>query len=126
MAPLEQLYQMPEEGDHGGVVPPHEAVELAPMGQRWKRRTQMLAGVAVEVPLTAEAFPLTEKCQGDHLTLGQGGPGAWDTLWSQLAFAEIIGHHVKCGQEGVGVDHQVASFFGRFEANYRPKAPSYS
>ena len=114
---------MAKESNDSTIMPPHQAVELAPVGQGGESRAQVVAGIAVEASLAEEAAPLAEEGQGDHLAAGQRGPGARSLLWRQLVFAKIVGHHIKCGEKGVGVHHRAASRFGRFEANYRPLAP---
>jgi hypothetical protein len=105
------------------IVPPHQAVELASVGQGGEGWTKVTTGIAIETALTGKPVPMAEDRQSYHLTARQRTPGAGDPLWEPLVMAKIIRHNIKCGQEGVDVHHRAASRFGRFEANYGSSAP---
>ena len=79
--------------------------ELAAAGQRGKGRAQAALGVTVEVPLAAEAGPLAEDQQGNHLAVGQRRLGAGCGPVRELGFAKVIGHNVEFGEEGVRIHH---------------------
>ena len=81
-------------------------------------------GVAVEISLTPKAGPLAEDGEGYHLATGQGGLGPWPLFRGERRLEEIIHHNVKCCEEGVGFDHQLAPFHCReIRANYRSLTP---
>jgi hypothetical protein len=92
---LERSHQKMKESDDGLIMPPHQAVELASVGQGGESRAQVFIGVAVEAPFAGEMVSLAEESQGNHFTPRQGSPRARDLLWGQLVFAEIISHNIK-------------------------------
>jgi len=96
---------MAKESDDGPIMAPHQAIELAPVGQGGESRTQVLPGVAVAAWFAGEMTSLAQESQGNHLGAGQGSPEARGILWRRLVFAEVISHHLKYGEEGVGVYH---------------------
>ena len=77
---LEPNHQISKESNNSFIMPPHQAVELTPVGQGGESRTQAAAGVAVEASLAGETVPLAEEGQGDHLAAVQRGPGARSLL----------------------------------------------
>src|SRR5215211_1031695 len=83
----------------------HQPIELRAIGQGGEGLAQIPSSVAVEVPLACEAAPLREDGQGDHLAVGEGrlGPGP---PFGRLGVAEVVHHDVKCGEEGVHVEHE--------------------
>src|SRR2546421_11856717 len=44
--------------------------------------------------------------------------------YQQRGFTEIVDHDIKCGQEGVGIDHRAAPYLAEDRAFYSSKAPS--
>ena len=110
MLSLQQVRQVAEEGRQGPVATPGQPVELAAPGKGGKSRAQTAGGITVEVPFAAEAGPLTEDNQCDYLALGQRSPGPRSALRLGLAFAKIISHHIEYREEGVRIQHSLASF----------------
>jgi hypothetical protein len=39
----------------------------------------------------------------------------WASSDRKMKFGEVIDHNVKCGEEGVRIDHVKSSFFGEIE-----------
>jgi hypothetical protein len=62
-------------------------------------------GVAIEVPLAGEPAPTREYGQGYDLAFGEGGIGTGSPSW-WLGVAKVVDHNVKCGEEGVHIDHE--------------------
>src|SRR5215204_4470665 len=84
----------------------HEPVEL---GTVWKGReccSQMCLGVAVEVPFAGEPRPPSEDREGDDLTTTEGGIRTGSASYGSMRLAKIVDHDVKCGEEGVHVNHE--------------------
>jgi hypothetical protein len=82
----------------------HTAVELRAVGQGREGFPQVSLGVAIEVPFAGESGPPGEDSQGYSLALGEGGIRA-RALSRRLGLAEVVGHDVECGEEGVYIDH---------------------
>jgi hypothetical protein len=87
----------------------HQAVELRAIGQGGEGVAQAPLSVAVEVPLAREATPTSEDGQSDHLAGGEGGLRTGLRVW-RMVVAEIVNHNVKCGEEGVHIDHEPVPF----------------
>src|SRR5215216_3989177 len=87
----------------------HEAVELRAIWQGGKSVAQASPCVAVEVPLARETAPPSEDGQGDHLACTQGCLRTWLLRW-RMRLAEVVDHNVKCGEEGVHIDHESVPF----------------
>lgn len=83
----------------------HQPIELRAIGQGGEGVAQATLSVAVEVSLAGEAAPPGEDGQGDHLAVGEGGFGAGPPF-GRMGLAEVVGHNVKCGEEGVHVEHE--------------------
>ncbi len=83
----------------------HQAVELRAIGQGGEGVAQAPPRVAVEIPLAREATPTSEDGQGDHLAGAEGGFRPGLPVW-RVGLAEIVDHDVKCGEEGVHIDHE--------------------
>ena len=96
---------MAEESRQDAVRAPGKPVELAAARESGESRTQPAYGVTVEVPFTAEAGPLAEDNQGDHLTARQGRLGAGRVPGRELGLAKIISQNVECREEGVRIHH---------------------
>src|SRR5215210_7673239 len=83
----------------------HTAVELRAVGQGREGVPQLGVGVAVEVPLAGKTAPTGKDGQGNDLALGEGGFGTGPSSW-RLRVAEVVHYDVKCGEEGVHVEHE--------------------
>ena len=83
----------------------HQAVELRTIGQGREGASEVACGVAVEVPLAAKAGPTGEDGEGEDLAFGEGRLGAGLPFWP-MGVAEVVHHDVKCGKEGVHIDHK--------------------
>src|SRR5215211_5393537 len=83
----------------------HAAVELRAIRQGRECLSEVACGVAVEVPLAAKPGPTGEDGEGDDLTFGEGWLGAGLPSWP-MGLAEVVHHDVKCGKEGVHIDHK--------------------
>src|SRR5918995_1448380 len=83
----------------------HQPVELRAIWQGREGLPQTAPCIAVEVPFTSEAVPPGEDGQGCHLALGEGCLRAGPPFW-RVGLAEVVDHNVKCGEEGVHVDHE--------------------
>ena len=105
LASLQQPGQVPEESRQGLVAAPGQPVELAAPRQGGESWPQAASGVTVEVPLAAEACPLAEDGQGNHLALSQEGHGAGRAVVLGLAFEKVISHHIQYREEGVRIKH---------------------
>src|SRR5829696_3113507 len=83
----------------------HAAVELRAIRQGRECLSEVACGVAVEVPLAAKPGPTGEDGEGDDLAFGEGWLGAGLPSWP-MGLAEVVHHDVKCGKEGVHIDHK--------------------
>jgi hypothetical protein len=102
---VQQSDQVHDESFDELRVGAHEAVELRAIWQGGKSVAQAGPCVAVEVPLAREASPPSEDSQGDHLACAEGRLRTW-LLCRQMGVAEVVDHNVKCGEEGVHVEHE--------------------
>ena len=82
----------------------HEAIELRASGRAGKASRSWL-GIAVEIPFAREACPAGEDSEGGDLAGTQGRIGS-GVLFLQAGLAEVVDHNVKCGEEGVHVEHE--------------------
>jgi len=69
----------------------------------------MTNSVAIEVPFAVEAAPAGEDSEGDDLALAKGGFRT-RTLFRRLSLAKVVDHDIKCGEEGVHIDHESVPF----------------
>jgi hypothetical protein len=69
----------------------------------------MTISVAVEVPFAGESAPAGEDSEGDDLALAEGGFRTW-ALFRRLGVAKVVNHDIKCGEEGVHIDHESVPF----------------
>src|SRR5215204_7764278 len=69
----------------------------------------MTISIAVEVPFAGESAPAGEDSEGDDLALTEGGFRT-RTLFRRLSLAKVVNHDIKCGEEGVHVDHESVPF----------------
>src|SRR5829696_3692739 len=83
----------------------HAAVELRAIRQGRECLSEVACGVAVEVPLAAKPGPTGEDGEGDDLAFGEGWLGAGLPSWP-MGLGEVVHHDVKCGKEGVHIDHK--------------------
>src|SRR5829696_2777699 len=97
---FQQSDQMHDESFDELRVVAHEAVELRAIWQGGKSLAQRARCVAVEVPFARETAPPSEDGQGDHFACTQGGLRAWLLRCWRMGVAEVVGHNVKCGEEG--------------------------
>src|SRR5829696_3368497 len=88
----------------------HTAVELRAVGQGGEGIPQLGVGVAVEVSLAGKTAPTGKDGQGNDLALGEGGFGTGPSSW-RLGVAEVVHYDVKCGEEGVHVEHEESAPF---------------
>src|SRR5215210_454665 len=102
---LQETHQVQEESLDELGTGAHQAVELRATGQSREGIEQVGFGVAVEVPLAGEAGPPGEDGQGYDLAFGEGGLGA-GSLFGRMGVAEVVNHNVKCGEEGVHIEHE--------------------
>jgi hypothetical protein len=102
---LQKTHQVQEESLDELGTGAHQAVELRTSGQGREGLEQVGLGVAVEVPLAGEAGPAGEDGEGDDLALGEGGLGTGSPFW-RMGVAEVVHRNVKCGEEGVYVNHE--------------------
>src|SRR5829696_2963695 len=103
---LHDLSQMQGYLLDGIRIEARKPVELRALGQGGKGSSQMALGVAVEVSLAGESRPAGEDGEGDDLACGKGGLGAGASLLGAVGLAEVIDDNVKCGEEGVHVEHE--------------------
>jgi hypothetical protein len=87
----------------------HEAIELGTIREGRERSSQMGLGVAVEVPFAGEPRPAGEDGEGDYLAAAEGGRWSGALPFGGPRLAKIVDDDVKCGEEGVHVEHE-----GRF------------
>src|SRR5215208_4998260 len=102
---LQESDKVQDEGLDELCVGAHRAVELRAIWQGGESVAQAGPCVAVEVPLARETAPPSEDGQGDHLACTQGCLRAWFLCW-RMRLAEVVDHNVKCGEEGVHIDHE--------------------
>jgi len=105
LADLQKTHQVQEESLDELGTGAHQAVELRTTGQGREGIYEVGLGIAVEVPLAGEAGPPGEDGEGDDLAFGEGGLGAGSPSW-RMGVAELIDRNVKCGEEGVHVNHE--------------------
>ena len=89
----------------------HEAVELGTVREGRECSSEMDLGVALEVPFAGESAPAGEDREGDDLALAEGGIRAWSAPYGSMRLAKIVDHDVKCGEEGVHVEHEESVSF---------------
>src|SRR5215207_7422066 len=102
---LKKSYQVQEESLDEFCVEAQEAVELGAAGQGRKGVCEVALSVAVEVPLGGKPRPPSEDGEGGNLALRKGCLGAGPLLW-RVGLAEVVDRNVKCGEEGVHVNHE--------------------
>src|SRR5215208_6315677 len=83
----------------------HEAVELRAAWQGGEGTAQVSLGVPVEVPLAPEAAPAGEDSQGYDLARTERCLRSWH-CFRCAGLAELIDRNVKCGEEGVQIEHK--------------------
>jgi hypothetical protein len=89
----------------------HRPIELRALRQGRGSVLQVGRCVAVKVPLAAEAVPSGEDGEGEHLAGAERGIGpARRPLLLRAGVAEVLHHDVKCGEEGVHVEHGSVPF----------------
>src|SRR5215203_481437 len=66
----------------------------------------MSLGIAVEVPFAGESRPPAEDREGDDLASTQGGIRTYSAPFGLMRVAKVVNHDVKCGKEGVHIDHR--------------------
>src|SRR5215218_10516307 len=76
------------------------------MGQGGKGISQAGVCIAIEVPLAPEASPSGEDGEGDDLAGTERRLGSGVLLCLRAGLAEVVHHDVKCGEEGVHIDHE--------------------
>jgi len=103
--PLQQSNQVHDETLDYLLVGAHQAIELRAIWQGRKGALQRGRCVAVEVPLARETAPPSEDGQGDDLACTKRCLRAWLLRW-RMGVAEVVHHNVKCGEEGVHIDHE--------------------
>jgi hypothetical protein len=84
----------------------HKPVELGAVGQGRECLWEVFVGVAVEVPFAGEPSPTSEGSEGDDLASTEGGIGAGASTFGLMKLAKIVNHDIKCGEEGVHVEHE--------------------
>src|SRR5918993_1148061 len=87
----------------------HETVELGAAWQCRECSSQMTISVAIEVPFAVEAAPAGEDSEGDDLALAEGGFRT-RTFFRWLGLAKVVNHDIKCGEEGVHIEHELVPF----------------
>src|SRR5215216_6129549 len=87
----------------------YRAVELRTIRQGREGPAQFAVGVAIKVSLAVETAPTGKDGQGKHLAPGEGGFWTGALLW-RLRVAEVVDHNVKCGEEGVHIEHGSVPF----------------
>src|SRR5215208_2548513 len=88
----------------------HTAVELRAVGQGREGVPQVNGGVAEEVPFAGETAPTRKDGEGDDLTCGEGRLRTGLTFW-RAGLAKVVDRNVKCGEEGVHVNHEESAPF---------------
>src|SRR5215208_549175 len=106
---LQHLPQLHGDLLDGLRIEGHETVELGAAWQCGECSSQMIISVAVEVPFAGESAPAGEDSEGDDLALTEGGFRT-RTLFRRLSLAKVVNHDIKCGEEGVHVDHESVPF----------------
>jgi hypothetical protein len=103
---------MQHEGFEEFCVQTQEAVELRAgfAGQGRESVAQVSLGIAVEVPLAGEPGPPGKDGEGDDLTCGEGGFGT-GLPFRRARLAKVVDRNVKCGEEGVHVNHEESAPF---------------
>src|SRR5918995_630392 len=107
---LQRLPQLHGDLLDGAGMEAHEAVELGTVREGRECSSEMGLGVAVEVPFAGESAPAGEDREGDDLALAQGGWWSGASLLGVLRVAKIVDDDVKCGEEGVHVEHVSVPF----------------
>ena len=79
----------------------HRAVELGAIRQGGESISQLACGIAVEVPLAAEAASSGEDGEGNHLAGAERRIGPRRPLFLWAAVAEVVHDDVECSEEGV-------------------------
>jgi hypothetical protein len=88
----------------------HEAVELRSVGQSRESAFEVIHRITVEVPLACEATPSGEDSEGYDLSRVEGGIRSGASLLRGTSLVEVVHHNVKCGEEGVHIDHESVPF----------------
>jgi hypothetical protein len=88
----------------------HEAIELGTVREGRECVSEMGLGVAVEVPFAGEPRPAGEDGEGNYLALAEGGWRSGASLFGGLRLAKIVDDDLKCGEEGVHVEHGSGPF----------------
>jgi len=94
-------------GDYldGVGIEAHEAVEPGTGREGRGCLSEIDLGVAVEVPFAGESRPAGEVGEGDDLAPAEGGPWSGPSPFGGPRLAKIVDDNVKCGEEGVHVEH---------------------
>jgi hypothetical protein len=102
---LQKSRQMQEESLDKFCARSHEAVELRATWQGGEGTAQVSLGVTVEVPLAPEAARAGEDSQGYDLARTERCLRSWQSFRC-AGLAELINRNVKCGEEGVHIEHK--------------------
>src|ERR671911_1267320 len=106
---LHHSNQMQDESLDEVGVGAYRAVELRTVGQGGEGIAQLGVGVAIEVSLAVETAPTGKDSQGNDLAAGEGGFWTGPSFW-RLRVAEVVYDNVKCGEEGVHIEHGSVPF----------------
>src|SRR5215211_6062306 len=107
---LQQGHQLRDESLDEVGVGAYRAVELRTLGQGGEGIPQFGIGVAIEVPLAGKTAPTGKDGQGNDLALGEGCFGTGPSFWRPRV-AEVVHYDVKCGEEGVHIEHEESAPF---------------
>jgi hypothetical protein len=107
---LKKSYQVQEESLDEFRMEAQEAVELGAARQGRKGIREVGLGVAIEIPLAGERRPPGEDGEGDDLALAKGGFRTW-LPFRDAGVAKVVDRNVKCGEEGVHVEHKESAPF---------------
>src|SRR5215217_3530120 len=91
---------------------PRQSVALDVLERDWPLGIHTLSEYAAGVagkrildPFAGESAPAGEDSEGDELALAEGGFRT-RTLFRRLGLAKVVNHDIKCGEEGVHIDHE--------------------
>lgn len=107
---MQQVCQVAKECCRDLAIAVGQPVELAALGKSGESWPQAAGGIATEIPFAAEAGPMAEDNQGNHLAAGQGSLGAGSGAGRGLGFAKVISRDAECREEGVRIRQDLASF----------------
>src|SRR5215208_4338628 len=103
---LQHLPQLHGDLLDGLCIESREPVELGTVGQGGECSSKMCLGVAIEVPFAGESRPPAEDREGDDLATTERGIRTYSAPFGLMRVAKFIDDDVKCGEEGVHVEHE--------------------